>query len=201
MIAQDALPALSLLFVPARFTAPRLGRLREASDEAGAQGWSRAERARCAGLLRAEGLELPLVVRTDALIQDLDLLVALDRRHAVTVRMQVAALDERTARALEGPAPRPADRLLAVAALAAEGLDVRLVLTPLRPGVNDGATPLRRWFAAAQEAGATDVELGGEVHRGLLGRRGERPAAPHVHALFERMRLEYGFPRAQAGRG
>ena len=198
MILQDALPALSLLFVPARLaSAPRRWRRRPEGND----GWTPRERSRCAGLLLREGLELPLSVRTDALVRDLDLLAALDRRHAVTIRMRIAALDEGIARKLEGMGAAPDARLRAVASLAAEGLDVRLVLTPLRPGINDGATALRRWVAAAREAGAADVELGSEEHRGFLGRRVERPAAPHVRALFERLRMEYGFPQARPGRG
>jgi DNA repair photolyase len=192
MFLHDAFPALALTFVPARFPAPP-------SQFAG--DWSSAARARCAALLRQESRELELVVRTDALVRDLDLLVALDRRHAVTIRMLVATLDERLARRLEGGAPKPADRLAAVAVLAAEGLDTRVVLAPLFPGVNDGAAALRRFVEAAREAGATDVELGPERHRGLLGRRLDKPPAHHVRGLFERLRLEYGFPRAHAGRG
>ena len=74
--------------------------------------------------------------------------------------------------------------------LAEEGIETRILCTPVRPGINNGERILRPLFAEAHEAGAADV-LGGQRsshHDPLL-------------ATFRRLRLEHGFPQVLPGRG
>ena len=102
-----------------------------------------------------------------------------------------------------------------VARLAAEGIAVRLVCTPWRPGLNDGEPALRALVAAARQAGAQDVVPGplsarpsrlARLRGALTGRATavvpERAEGAEAGlAVLRRLRLEYGFPRLMAGRG
>jgi DNA repair photolyase len=134
-------------------------------------------------LLRAEGLEIALTTGTPRILRELGLLVELDRRHSVAVRMIVPAA---------GGAPEP--RLRAVRGLTAEGIATSLLLRlPAAPRGTTGEESLRFLLEEALAAGALDVEMDA---RSL--RRGERVP---LLAAFERLRLEYGFPRRASGRG
>ena len=173
-----------------------------------------------------DGLTLTLITRSPLVLRDLDLLVELDRRHAITVEVPVTTLDGDLARCLEPRAPAPADRLAAVAALAREGIATRVACDPVMPGINDGERALRPLLAAAQDAGAFDVtavplSLGAATrarfmpwlkqefprlapqYRRLYGRRANlrRADLNRLFAPFRRLRLEHGFPRPRPGRG
>jgi DNA repair photolyase len=166
-------------------------------------------RSPLAALAGSEGLEVSVITRSPEILRDLDLLVDLDRRCSVTVDMVLAAVDPFLVRRLEPGAPEPKARLRAVARLAAEGIAVRVVCTPLRPGLNDKESALRPLFAAAREAGAHDVVPAQDRPtrlarlRGALSRRHlPEPAGFDARlAVFRRLRLEHGFPRPMAGRG
>jgi len=188
---------------------------------------SRAGRTRqlleaCRGLGPDEGLALSLITRSPWVLRDLDLLVELDACHAISIEVPITAVDADLALRLEPDAPEPAERLAAVAALAAHGLATTVWCLPIVPGVNDGEEVLSALFAAAQEAGARDVagsplfavpagddRLLPRLRRGLPGiARAIRPrgaaaeaAEARLAATFRRLRLANGFPRAVAGRG
>jgi DNA repair photolyase len=137
-----------------------------------------AARSLLSDLVRQEGLEITVTTRSPRLLRDLELLVELDKRHAVTVRVMVPATDAEL-------------QLQAVRTLAAEGIATTVLCAPL--GLDEGDEGLRRSFAAASDAGARDVE----VDAPPLGRT-ERE---RFLSLFRRLRLEHGFPREIAGRG
>jgi hypothetical protein len=89
------------------------------------------------------------------------------------------------------------DRFALVRALAAHGLAVQVLCTPIVPGRNNSAAALHRLFGLAHQAGACDVRPAPR-----------HPALPptsadsrHLLALFHRLRAEHGFPRALPGRG
>jgi DNA repair photolyase len=167
-----------------------------------AGGWE--GRSPLAVLLRSEGLEVVITTRAPEILDDIDLLVELDRRHAVTVDLLLAAVDPFLSRRLEPGAAEPRTRLRALARLAAEGLAVRLVCTPLKAGLNDRESALRPLFAAAREYGAQDVLAASarpsrlaRLRGALTGRRTALAEPDHLR----RLRLEFGFPRPVAGRG
>lgn len=137
-----------------------------------------AARSLLSDLVRQEGLEITVTTRSPRVLRDLELLVELDKRHAVAVRVMVPAAD-------------PELQLQAVRALAAEGIATTVLCDPV--GLDGGEEVLRQSFAAASEAGARDIE----VDTPALG-RAERE---RFLALFRRLRLEHGFPREIAGRG
>jgi DNA repair photolyase len=136
-----------------------------------------AARSLLSDLVRQEGLEITVTTRSPRVLRDLELLVELDKRHAVAVRVMVPATDAEP-------------HLQAVRALAAEGIATTVLCAPLG---EEGDAVLRRSFTAAFEAGARDVE----VDAPPLG-RAERE---RFLSLFRRLRLEHGFPREIAGRG
>jgi len=136
-----------------------------------------------AALEGIDGLEITVVTRSPEIVSELGLLADLDRRCSVTVELLVPATD-----------PVLAWKLEAVARLAAEGIAVR-VLCPPGAGVNEAA--LRKLLGAARDAGAWDV-------RALAAPRTRLSLRPRAEAsldTFQRLRLEYGFPRVLAGRG
>ena len=122
-------------------------------------------------LLKEEGLEVSITTATPRILREIDLLVDLDRRHSVTVRMIVP----------DGESPEP--RMQAVRTLAAEGIATS-VLFPVAD---------RFLLEQAWEAGAWDVEIDASSSK-----RSER--APLLEN-FRRLRLENGFPRGVPGRG
>ena len=133
-------------------------------------------------LLAEDGLEVAITTASPRILREIDLLVELDRRHAVSVRMLVPTWS----------AEDPQRRLDAVCGLAAEGIATSVVLQAQPGGTWDEET-LRFLLESALEAGAWDVEIA----TGALPRR-ERT---QLHARFRRLRLEHGFPRVVAGRG
>jgi DNA repair photolyase len=146
---------------------------------AGPRAWNPLRRA----LLLADGLEIAITTRTAGILRELDLLVELDRRHAVAVRMIV-------------PGSRMGDlepRMQAVRGLAAEGIATSVLFSPAESTDRNGEESLRFLLEEALAAGAADVEIDPRFLR-----RGERAS---LLGTFRRLRLEYGFPRNASGRG
>jgi DNA repair photolyase len=153
-----------------------------------------------------EGLEVAVTTRSPAILDELERLVELDRLCSVTVDMMLAAVDPFLVRRLEPGAAEARSRLRAVAGLAAEGIAVRVLCTPLCPGLNDREPALRAFMAAARDAGALDVMAGtAPEHSSRLARfLGRRPPETDLDprlAVFRRLKLEFGFPRLSTGRG
>jgi len=174
----------------------------------------------------AEGLSLALTTKSPLVLRDLDLLVELDRRHAVEIHVTLTTVDGELARRLEVDAPAPAARLRTIARLAEAGLATRVNCMPLLPGINTGEATLAPLFAAARDAGAAQVTAnplflkGASVrahffawlarefphleplYRRLYGRRDylDGEASEALLTTFRRLRLEHGFPRPAPGR-
>ncbi|HEX3131441.1 MAG TPA: hypothetical protein VH394_29155 [Thermoanaerobaculia bacterium] len=159
------------------------------------------------GLTRLDGLEVAITTRSPRVLQDLSLLTELDQRHAVRVDIPLAAVDCELAKKIEPREPEPEARLWAVAQLASEGINTRILIKPLLPGVNDGEEALRALFEAALEAGACDVVVGAipaarprRLPWGSWATTEDR-SREDLLATIRRLRLEHGFPRATPGRG
>lgn len=173
-----------------------------------------------------DGAELAITTASPLVLCDLDLLVELDRTSSLSVELVVPTADPALARRLEPASAPPAERLGALAEIAAQGIAARLRIAPLLPGINAGEVTLRPLVDAARRAGAVDVaasplRLGWRArrrflawlaveepelvprYRALYRFRRRLPAAEH-HALladFHRLRLEHGFPHGIASRG
>ena len=152
----------------------------------------------CHSLDRLNGLEereISIVTGSPRIADDIDTLVELDRRCAVTVDLLVPVGPDGVA-ALGW-------KLEAVTRLSSEGIAAR-VLCPLPEGgpqeTEIGEPILRRLFSAAREAGAWDVRPSTAPRKqGFLSRAHIEPSP--TLATFSRLRLEYGFPREMPGRG
>jgi hypothetical protein len=148
------------------------------------------------------GLEISILTRSPLLLRDLDLLAELDQRHAVTVGVLIPAADPRLARRLErlGPSHPPAspdERFELIHALAAHGIAVEVICTPIQPGLNNSAAVLRGLLDRAHQAGAFDVRPA-PLHPAIRPTPAE---SQQLLALFHRLRLERGFPRVLPSRG
>ncbi len=159
----------------------------------------RVTRGLLEALLPHRGLHLGLITKSPLITRDTDLLVALARRHTISIHISLAALDGRLVRRLEARSPAPHARLRALRRLAEAGLDVGLLAAPIIPGVTDGRDQLTALFRAAKEAGAR--RAAGEALR--LGPAARRHFLPHLQqefpALAERYQRRYG-TRQTAGK-
>lgn len=148
-------------------------------------------RALVAGLLRAQGLAVTLTTDSPLVLRDLELLIELDRRHAVTVALMLPAVGRALAGRVDPQAADPRALLEAAERLTEAGIAVEVVWTPVVPGVNDGEVALSMLVEAAHAAGAVDVRAAaGRQERSL-----QRPLA-----ILRRLKLEHGLPRALPGR-
>jgi DNA repair photolyase len=165
-------------------------------------------------LSRVEGLELSITTKSPLILRDLDLLTRLDRSHSMTAQITITTLDPGLSRRLEQRAPDPQARLRAVRALTAAGIATSVFCMPVMPEINDGEDVLSPLFAAARDAGASDVVASplflqsAARDRFIPWLRSEFPGLEPVYSklygrmtTFRHLRLVYGFPRRSAGRG
>jgi DNA repair photolyase len=130
-----------------------------------------------------DGLKVEITTASPRILNELELLADLDRRHSVTVRMispVPSALD-------------PGPRLRAAQTLASEGITTVLVLVPTDPTALPREENLRFFLAAAREAEIHDVTIETQ--------RLPRALWEDAQDMLRHLRLEYGFPQRTAGRG
>ncbi len=96
----------------------------------------------------------PVTVMTRATLieRDLDILAPMAARGLAQVGVSVTTLDRHLARRLEPRAPGPDQRLAMVRALTRAGVPVRLMVSPVIPGLTDHE--VERILAAGAESGA-----------------------------------------------
>ena len=101
-----------------------------------------------------------VITKSALIMRDADVLAALAAHGAAHVNVTITTLDADLARRLEPRAATPERRLQAVAALAAAGVPVNVMVAPVIPGLNDHEIPavLDR-AAAAGACGASWVLL------------------------------------------
>jgi DNA repair photolyase len=100
------------------------------------------------------GFKLGIVTKSVLILRDLELLVAISKRHKLTVHITVTTLNTKLARVLEPRAPRPDLRIRALAALRAAGVRAGVLCSPLMPGITDSRSSIAAVAKAAAEAGA-----------------------------------------------
>lgn len=101
-----------------------------------------------------EGLDFSITTKSTLILRDLDLLVALARRHRLSVHITVTTIDSRLARLLEPKAPPPLKRLEAVRQLVSGGVRTGVNAAPIIPGITDSPAQLESLARAASEHGA-----------------------------------------------
>jgi len=109
---------------------------------------------RCLESLVARETPFTLVTKGPLVIRDADVFVDATRRAGCQVVMSVASVDERVWQALEPGTAPPEQRLKAIGALAAAGIDAGVLMMPLLPGLSTSTQAVQRTLAAIRDSGA-----------------------------------------------
>jgi len=98
----------------------------------------------------------PLTITTKSalILRDVDLLSQMAEKNLIEVGISITTLDRKMARAMEPRAATPNRRLETIAALARARVPVRVMVSPLIPGLNDHE--MEAIVEAAAQAGAHD---------------------------------------------
>jgi DNA repair photolyase len=108
-------------------------------------------------MARVPGLRIGVTTKSAGVARDREVLARIARTSDLWVNVSLISLDAALLRQIEPRAPRPDLRLEAMAALAAEGIRVRLFVMPVLPLLTDGAAGLAELLAAARAAGAREA--------------------------------------------
>src|SRR5207248_4724435 len=98
-----------------------------------------------------------IITRGPMIVRDLDVLVEASRRAGVAVTFSIPTLDEEVWRKTEPSTAHPRQRLRALKQLVDAGVDARVGMAPILPGISDRPEQLREVVRAAREAGATGI--------------------------------------------
>src|SRR5207245_1187070 len=98
-----------------------------------------------------------IITRGPMIVRDLDVLVAASQRAEVAVTFSVPTLDEEVWRTTEPSTAHPRQRLRALKQLVEAGVNTRVGMAPILPGISDRPEQLREVVQAAREAGATGI--------------------------------------------
>jgi DNA repair photolyase len=102
-------------------------------------------------------LDLSITTKSDLILRDLDLLVAIGRTRPLRVHVSLTSMDAGLLRKIEPGAPTPERRVATVAALRAAGVVAGLYVMPILPRITGEEADLDRLFAAARGADASFV--------------------------------------------
>lgn len=119
---------------------------------------------RTAGVLSAlmslRDVSIWITTKSDLVERDVQAIADLSTHNDVRVSITITTLDRELARQMEPFAPRPDLRLQAVRALAAAGIRVGVLASPVLPLLTDSEANLRAIAAAAADAGAKSFSAG-----------------------------------------
>jgi DNA repair photolyase len=121
-----------------------------------AEGRYRLTRA-CLEALRDATNPFSIITRGPMIVRDLDVLVEASRRASVAVTFSVPTLDDEVWRKTEPSTAHPRQRLGALRKLVDAGVDARVGMAPILPGISDKPEQLRAVVEAARAAGATGI--------------------------------------------
>jgi DNA repair photolyase len=111
----------------------------------------------CLETLRDAASPFSIITRGPMIVRDLDVLVDAAQRASVSVTFSVPTVDEEVWKRTEPSTAHPRQRLKAVKTLVDAGINARVGMAPILPGVSDGPEQLREVVRAAREAGATGI--------------------------------------------
>ncbi|MBI1895361.1 MAG: radical SAM protein [Acidobacteria bacterium] len=101
--------------------------------------------------------KLSLVTKSGLVTRDLDLFSAIARANTLHICITITTMNEKLARLLEPYAPRPANRIDAVRALASAGIRVAVLHNPVMPFINDSEKNMAAVAEAAARAGTGSI--------------------------------------------
>jgi DNA repair photolyase len=111
----------------------------------------------CLEVLRDASNSFSIITRGPMIVRDLDVLTEAARRASVSVTFSVPTVDEEVWKRTEPSTAHPRQRLKAVKTLVDAGIDARVGMAPILPGISDRPGQLREVVRAAREAGATGI--------------------------------------------
>ena len=111
----------------------------------------------CLKAFRDESNPFSIITRGPMIVRDLDVLVDASQRADVSVTFSVPTVDEDVWRRTEPSTAHPRQRLKAVKTLVEAGVNARVGMAPILPGISDRPEQLRDVVRAAREAGATGI--------------------------------------------
>lgn len=121
-----------------------------------AEGRYRLTRA-CLEALAQAATPFSLITRGPLVVRDVHVLAAAARRARVSVTFSIPTLDPEIWRRTEPGTAPPRQRLRALARLVEAGVDARVGMAPLLPGLSDRPELLAEVVRAARAAGATAI--------------------------------------------
>ncbi len=101
-----------------------------------------------------QGRTLSITTKSNLFARDVDLLEVIAARNVLHLFVTITTTDEALARQLEPFAPRPTLRLEAISRVAAKGIRVVVLCSPMMPLINDSVANISAVAKAAREAGA-----------------------------------------------
>ena len=111
----------------------------------------------CLEVLRDASNPFSIITRGPMIVRDLDVLADAAKRASVSVTFSVPTVDEEVWKRTEPSTAHPRQRLKAVKALVGAGINARVGMAPILPGISDRPEQLREVVRAAREAGATGI--------------------------------------------
>lgn len=121
-----------------------------------AEGRYRLTRA-CIEALGHEASPFAIITRGPLIVRDVDVLADASRRAEVSVTFSVPTLDHEIWRRTEPGTAPPRQRLRALARLVEAGIDARVGMAPILPGLSDRPELLADVVREARAAGATGI--------------------------------------------
>jgi DNA repair photolyase len=111
----------------------------------------------CLETFRDAANPFSIITRGPMIVRDLDVLVEASQRASVLVTFSVPTVDEEVWKRTEPSTAHPRQRLKAVKALVEAGVNARVGMAPILPGISDRPDQLRAVVRAARKAGATGI--------------------------------------------
>jgi DNA repair photolyase len=121
-----------------------------------AEGKYRLTRA-CLEALRDASNPFSIITRGPMIVRDLDVLVEASQRAEVSVTFSIPTVDDEVWKRTEPSTAHPRQRLKALQELVDAGINARVGMAPILPGISDRPEQLREVVRAAREAGATGI--------------------------------------------
>jgi DNA repair photolyase len=111
----------------------------------------------CLEVLAAAANPFSIITRGPMILRDVDVLQEASRRASVTVTFSIPTLDEDVWRKTEPSTAHPRQRLRAIGELVEAGIDARVGMAPILPGLSDRPEQLAEVVRAARAVGATGI--------------------------------------------
>jgi DNA repair photolyase len=111
----------------------------------------------CLEVFTASANPFSIITRGPMILRDVDVLREASCRASVTVTFSIPTLDEEVWRKTEPSTAHPRQRLRAIRELVEAGIDARVGMAPILPGLSDSPSQLAEVVRAARAAGATGI--------------------------------------------